>query len=82
MFFNMYSEHSEDYKPAERSNEHIRDSEPPEATSQASGQPGAIEWMNPRDLEADGTPRDYRDPQEKRIARDDPNADYLDNIEH
>jgi hypothetical protein len=23
------------------------------------------EWMNPRDLEADGTPRDYRDPQEK-----------------
>jgi hypothetical protein len=25
----------------------------------------APEWMNPRDLEADGTPRDYRDPQEK-----------------
>jgi hypothetical protein len=24
-----------------------------------------LEWMNPRDLEADGTPRDYRDPQEK-----------------
>jgi hypothetical protein len=39
--------------------------EPPAATERATGQRGAIEWMNPRDLEADGTPRDYRDPQEK-----------------
>jgi hypothetical protein len=43
----------------------IGDNEPPEALERATGQRGAIEWMNPRDLEADGTPRDYREPQEK-----------------
>jgi hypothetical protein len=39
--------------------------EPPEATERTTVQHGAIERLNPRDLEADGTPRDYREPQEK-----------------